>query len=289
MADQLPPPPGPRIRLLARAADWSVAEHVCEASPADPVFEEAHDGVTIAAVVGGVFTYRTGTGKALLHPGALLLGNDGQCFECGHDHGTGDRCISIQFSPALFAEVAASVAGTSGYRFTVPMLLPLPPLAAATTALDAFAAGAPCAGEEAIIALAERVIATASGQSPIRQSLSAHDERRLAAVLRHVEAHHDDALDLAALADVAGMSKYHFLRAFRRATGVTPYQFLLALRMHKAAVDVAATTEPISTIAFARGFGDLSTFNHRFRLLYRSNPSAFRRRSSQRRDGRVIT
>lgn len=279
MADARRPAPGaPRIRMLARTADWSIAEHICDATPADPVFEEAHDGVTIAAVASGVFTYRTGNAKALLHPGALLLGNDGQCFECGHEHGSGDRCISISYAPPFFAEIAASMAGTSRYRFAASMLPPLPCLSVPTTRLDALAAGVPAAGEEAIIALAEAVLETASGQPPTAQPLSARDERRVVAALRYFEAHYSDPLDLGELAGIAGTSKYHFLRTFRRATGVTPYQFLLALRMRKAALEVAATSEPISNIVFDSGFGDLSTFNHRFRRLYRSSPSSFRRR-----------
>src|SRR5215469_2963034 len=32
-------------------------------------------------------------GRATLVPGALMLGNPGACFECGHDHGVGDRCL----------------------------------------------------------------------------------------------------------------------------------------------------------------------------------------------------
>ena len=110
------------VRPIAGGEDWSVSEFICAAGPGDRPFEELHDGYTIAAVVEGSFTYRADSGVALMHPGALLLGNSGKCFECGHEHGAGDRCISFNFSPELFCEITAAVAGTSRYKFSGPML-----------------------------------------------------------------------------------------------------------------------------------------------------------------------
>ena len=70
-------------------------EVVCRAGPSDKPFEERHDGFSLSAVIEGSFTYRSDTGHGLLYPGAMLLGNNGGCFECGHAHGVGDRCVSL--------------------------------------------------------------------------------------------------------------------------------------------------------------------------------------------------
>jgi hypothetical protein len=35
-----------------------------------------------------------------------MLGNDRQCFECGHEHGDGDRCVSFYFEPDFFVRAA---------------------------------------------------------------------------------------------------------------------------------------------------------------------------------------
>jgi AraC family transcriptional regulator len=109
-------------RVVAEGRDWRIAEYVCSAGPRDRPFEECHDTFTIAAVVEGSFKYRSETASALLHPGALLLGNHGTCFECSHDHGTGDRCIALHVAPDTFAEVASSAAGSGCFRFPVGML-----------------------------------------------------------------------------------------------------------------------------------------------------------------------
>jgi len=73
------------------------------------------------------------------------------------------------------------------------------------------------------------------------------------------------------------MSKYHFLRTFRRAVGLSPWQFLLNERMRRAAYRLATSDEAISTIAFDTGFGDLSTFNNRFRSTFGVRPTDYRR------------
>jgi AraC family transcriptional regulator len=46
--------------------------------------------------------------------------------------------------------------------------------------------------------------------------------------------------------------------------------------MHRAAVRLRRSDDPISTIAFDTGFSDLSTFNRRFRRLWGMSPSAWR-------------
>ena len=47
------------------------------------------------------------SGRTLLTPGSLLLGDAGGCFTCGHQHGEGDRCLAFHFEPAFFEQLAA--------------------------------------------------------------------------------------------------------------------------------------------------------------------------------------
>lgn len=107
---------GTSARPLAQGASWAVADILCTFGPRDQPFEERHAGVCIAMVVAGSFGYRSATGRALLTPGALLLGNPGDCFECGHRHAPGDRCIAFHYAPAYFERLAAA-AGLSEFYF----------------------------------------------------------------------------------------------------------------------------------------------------------------------------
>jgi AraC-like DNA-binding protein len=269
-------------RVIAREADWCLGEYTCRAGPQDRPFEEQHAFVTIAAVMEGTFQYRCDAGPALLYPGAVMLGNHGACFECGHEHGTGDRCVSFQFSPGLFAEIAASAAGSSRFRFTAAMLPALQPLARPIAEMAALAGATAgrhvdrMAVEELALDMAEDVVGIVAGSSIRPAAPSAADGRRIGRVLRHIDAHAAEPLDLAALADIACMSKYHFLRCFRRIAGMPPHRYLLGLRLHRAATRLCSSSDPVSAIAFDEGFGDLSTFNAGFRSRFGTSPRGLR-------------
>lgn len=272
------PPGAPVAHSIAAGAGWGVSEVVCRLGPQDRPFEERHGDVSIALVLAGSFQYRTQSGDALLYPGAFLLGDAGACFVCGHEHGAGDRCLAFRFAPDLFAEIAASAAGSSRFRFPAAMLpasprLALPLIEGTTRARSASL----IAMEEWAIRLAETVLATLAGGVRGIAEPSARDRRRISDTLRHIEENFEQKLDLAALARVARMSRYHFLRTFRRALGLTPYQFVLSLRMRRAAVRLCTTDTQVAAIAFEAGFGDLSTFNRCFRDVFGMTPSGFRK------------
>jgi transcriptional regulator GlxA family with amidase domain len=124
--------------------------------------------------------------------------------------------------------------------------------------------------------MAEAVVEAAAGGNARSVLPSAADSRRISRVLRHIETHSAEPLGLAGLATVACMSKYHFLRSFRRITGVTPHQYLLGLRLHRAAERLCSSSDPVSAIAWDAGFGDLSTFNAGFRARFGASPGNFR-------------
>lgn len=95
-------------------------------------------------------------------------------------------------------------------------------------------------------------------------------------MLRYIEEHSHEPLNLPHLAAVACMSTYHFLRTFRRMVGMTPHQFLLDVRIRRAATALCTTRAPITQIAFEAGFNDLSTFNARFRRVFGTSPGRLR-------------
>jgi len=270
-------------RRVAAGKDWAAMDFLCSAGPEIAPFEERHHRGSITLVTGGTFRYRSEAGEALLYPGALMLGQYGACYECGHVHGRGDRCLSFQFEPELLAEIAASQAGGAKQRFKTPMLPSLDklnPLLSALLALNAAPAPDPAWAEELALRLAETALRLASGASSRSLRPSALDQKRLTRALRYIEAHAGEALTLDALAREAAMSKYHFLRVFRQCLGQTPYDYLLGLRLRCAALMLASSDKAIAAIAYEAGFGDLSGFNHRFRRSFGQSPRAWRRQNS---------
>jgi AraC family transcriptional regulator len=264
-------------RTLACGAGWSVSDIVCTSGPRDRPFEERHEAVSIAAVTAGTFQYRTTGGSAVMAPGAIVLGNAGACFECGHEHGIGDRCLAFSFTPALLETVVSDIPGARRMTFAVPHLPPLPALLPLLATAEAAREEEDAAGlAEVALALAGAVAATLADSVRHAPAPSRRDERRISDALRRIEAAAHEPLGLPDLASEAGMSLYHFLRTFRLVAGMTPHQLVLRTRLHRAAVRLRTSNEPISAIAFDAGFGDLATFNRRFRRLMGCTPRAYR-------------
>lgn len=264
------------VRVLATGGGWRVSDVRCARGPRDKPFEEQHGGVSLGAVLSGTFNYRGSTGRAVLAPGAVLLGAPGACFECGHEHGTGDHCLALSLDASLFDELAATASGDTRFCLRRPMLPAVRDTLAPLQRLQARLA----AGEgldEAVLQFAESVVRALSGASDEHRALSARDQRRIAAVARYMETHGHEALDLDALACLAAMSKYHFLRGFRRTLGCTPHQWLMQHRLRAAAAALRERHDlPVARVALDAGFNDLSTFNALFRRVFGASPMRWR-------------
>jgi AraC-like DNA-binding protein len=227
-------------------------------------------------VLSGTFTYGNDFGRSLLSPGALLLGDAGGCFSCAHEHGEGDHCVSFHFDPAAFEDIAKA-AGARATRFarnSLPALRSLAPLVArATRALEG---NLPL--DELALDLAEAALRECAGEPRTTRARTASkcDERRVTAVVRHLEERFTEPCEVSELARLAGLSPFHFLRVFRATTGLTPHQHLLRTRLRAAAAFLAGTPLPVTEVALAVGFEDLSNFIRTFRAEYGFSPTRYR-------------
>src|SRR5260221_4448282 len=268
-------------RVLARGDGWTVSDVVCTSGPDDRPFEERHADFSSATVAAGTFEYRAAAGRELMTPGSLMLGGAGQSFECGHEHGVGGRCVAFWYAPAYFERLAAD----AGARGTAPQFggLRLPPL----RALSPLVARA-CAGiggplgvpwEEIGVKLAAQAVQLSGGRPPRAYCAAPGAVARVTAAVRRIERDADEAHSLRSLAYEARLSPYHFLRTFERITGVTPHQYVLRVRLRRAATALATDLGKVVDVALASGFGDLSNFNRAFRAEFGVSPRAYRRRA----------
>lgn len=274
--------------VLAQGDGWTVEDVVCTSGPHDRPFEERHSRFRIVMVTAGSFQYQSGVGRELMTAGSLLLGNPGQCFECGHEHGTGDRCLSFGYAPDYFERLAAD-AGARGARpdfhlLRLPPLRALSPLVArACAGLDQSSLGSVnIPWEELSIHLAAQTVQLASGILPSPRCALPSTVARVTRAVRMIEREPNAVLTLGRLAREAGLSPYHFLRTFERLTGVTPHQYVLRARLREAAMRLAAEPARIVDLALDCGFGDVSNFNRAFRAEFGVSPRVYRRQKGTR-------
>ena len=251
------------------ADGFRLSEYRCSAGPGDPVFEECHSLPLVALVLDGRFTYHGPHGARLAEAGSLLLANAGLSYACSHEDSCGDCCMVLQYDPELFAEAAASKAGSS--RFTFPGST-----MAADESLLPLLLMAERGDKDAPLILLESILRSQSGLADNTVQPNSRERHAIRAALDLIEANLAEPMCLDRLSRAAGMSKYHFIRCFTRVMGSTPYRHLLARRMDRAARQLAKTRQPVTDVAFDCGFGDLSTFNARFRTTFGMTPSTWR-------------
>lgn len=117
----------------------------------------------------------------------------------------------------------------------------------------------------------------AEPESPPARNTGGLAPHRLREVKAFIHEKFAQDLNLDALAEVAGMSKYHFCRTFRHSTGVTPYQYLLEVRIDRAKRLLQSSDEALGQISREVGFNSQSQFNRAFRKLTGTTPGIFRR------------
>ena len=100
---------------------------------------------------------------------------------------------------------------------------------------------------------------------------------KLKQVTDWIEEHLADEFDLERLAAQAGLSKFHFHRLFREATGVSPAKYQLNARMNAARRLLRETKQSIATISVDLGFSTASHFAQVFRRETSMRPSEYRR------------
>jgi AraC family transcriptional regulator len=278
--------PGLRVEPLAATDEWAVEDVLCTHRPSDAAFEERHARYRVALVGAGTFQCRTPGGRELLTPGSLLLGNAGDCFECGHEHGTGDRCLAFAYSTEVFEQLAFDAGVRSRARFRalrVPPLHALAPLVAQACAAWAAPRDQIAAAEWEELGVRLAAAAAGVAANPTRMPRGPKNaERGIARAVRLIEKDPCTALGLQALAREAKLSRFHFLRAFARVTGLTRHRYLTRARLRRAALRLAVDDVRVIDVALDCGYRDVSNFNHAFRAEFGATPLEQRARLRRR-------
>jgi len=222
-----------------------------------------HETVDFCAVLGGSadFAYRRRT--FTVGPGDVTIFTPGETHRDRRIHAPGSVRV-VMIPPALLPRPVEPYA----------VCFPDPALYAAIVALhDAVAAGAPALAQESLLgellARAEAHVDRAAGET----ALVPLAVRRAKDLIR---ARYHESLSLDELAEVAGISKFHLVRVFKRETGMPPHAFLNLVRVYRARALLAAG-QPSAAVAVEVGFVDQSHLNRHFMRHLGLTPGRFQR------------
>lgn len=87
------------------------------------------------------------------------------------------------------------------------------------------------------------------------------------------------------IADKIGISRVHFHRRLKNATGLTPRDFVRNIRLMQAAKLLSRTDTDVTGVSVATGFRSASTFSTCFKAYYGMSPTEYAHKNSKSEDG----
>lgn len=102
------------------------------------------------------------------------------------------------------------------------------------------------------------------------------ESRRVEKVRQYIDEHYSDQLKLADLAALVGMNPVSFSRFFHQRTGRTLSEYIVDIRLGRAARMLVDTSKTVSEICYECGFNNLSNFNRTFKARRNCTPRDFR-------------
>ena len=115
---------------------------------------------------------------------------------------------------------------------------------------------------------------TPAAARPVRGGLPAWQQKR---VVEFIEEHLAEEISLAALAELVGLSLYHFARAFTQSFGAPPHRYHMARRIDRAKNLLQRPALSVTEIAVRIGFRETSSFTRAFRKFTGLTPTEYRR------------
>lgn len=251
----------PHVRLRVWEAD---------AGEVEPARAAAHSTVELAWIDEGEIGYGIGARHFVAGAGSAML------VPSGVEHATSFpsrmRGAALWIDRDVFAEIADAVGCAHGPA--TGLVLDARPIARLGAVLAAESKQRDRGAILATDAIAEAMIAIALRGVPL-----ANDGPRtprdpaIASAVRYIEASYAEPLTVLGMARVASMSRFHFSRRFRDATGHSPYRYLMDVRLERAAELLRRGRCGVTEAALSVGLSDPSRFARMFRQRFGTSPA----------------
>ena len=256
---------------------------------------------SIKSVVAGLATWETDAGRYALTPGRHLILSRGTRYGLTIDGGKPAETFCVFFKDGFVEAALRSITESEARLLDDPAepaesfaLLetivhdsaqsPGPHLAALHRLVQEGSVGSiglSGAMQDAALAVVNRssALTRMSKRLPAARSGTRRElVRRLHQARDFMRSGFGGSLSLAQVAREACLSPFHFHRSFRTCFGETPHQFVIRLRLDRAAARLRRTDSPVTDIALAVGFESPAHFSRAFKTRFGSSPQAYRRR-----------
>lgn len=231
-----------------------------------------HAAATIGVVDHGVMRSWCRRAHHMAPAGSIILYNTEEVHAPGPGSDQGWSFRTFYLDQAFFRRVGSSL-GSEQLSFSQPFvqdavlagrLLHLHSMfeeSATSLELDS-------ALLDILVALAKRYAGV------VEPSSSAREDEKISRVRDYIHEHYWQDVTLPRLAEVAGLSLFHLLRAFRSAVGLTPHAYLIQTRI-EAAKGLLRTGIAPAVVAVSTGFVDQSHLNRHFKRIVGATPGQY--------------
>lgn len=246
-----------------------------EANTRHTFSRHTHEQFGIGVIDLGAQKSQSGRGIVEAGPGDTITVNPGEVHDGAPIGDTGRSWRMLYFDPAMVAEAVCDISEgkTREYEFASPVIR-----AAGMTRCfhQLFSIVTTDTTGEATM-LREELLLTLLAHAMCRKADFGREQRAPESIVRARHLIDDDPsapITLADLARESGLSQFQVLRAFSKATGLTPHAYLVQRRVHIARRLIAHGV-PLAEAAAASGFADQSHMTRIFIRKYGVSPGTY--------------
>lgn len=247
----------------------------CQERPFAHSKVEYSDASEIIFIRSGYFSVERGSKTHDVDARHVLFSSESSSQRVRHGERTGDRCTIFQMNSSHFPERVRFDAAVTPVTPVLDVLHHL--------VFRSLTEG----GNEPISKLRIETLATELlshiGHSSFSKTeplpfgrLSNQHLESIERAKQYLLQNFDQDVSLLDVARAAHVSEFHFSRTFKQLTSMTPYRYLVELRLHHAAVLLRNTSLPVTRICFDSGFSNLPHFVSSFHRKFGKSPRNFR-------------
>lgn len=236
------------------------------------LYRESYDSFLLMYITDGAMTLQQDGASLHARAGDFLL------LDCYRPHAysteTGWECLWCHFDGPLARSWYEAIFSRTGCVYAMPQ--PCSAYDRLSAICDIFALGKP-ASEPLMSKYLTDILTAFLLYTPSdagRYGYMDMSEK----IITYINEHFRETVTVEELAAIAGLSQFHFIRAFKKETGFTPHEYILDTRFAAAKYLLKNSVVPIKDICFRTGFCGESVFCTAFRRRYGMTPLEYRRR-----------